>query len=528
MVAENFDIYALAGGYYPILGAMPNKFEEINKDYGLGSSALNVPAYKTFSNNSTNTKYASIKGNYLSYGATDADRLGQIAEAYEDKIFEALNSQTNPEKITKEAADTLDSEFKESLLTAQGDTNIGLLSEENPIKGRSMEEMFGAIKTTDMNVGSLSVDESEISKNYAVKGISANPPDMMAQGKALDVSRQRLGKRGHSFWGTNLSNLNKDLKLIAEDDKKGLYDTEFEKHNAMMDAGLKHFKARYTGLNEQIKRIKQKYLYTGRRPGTKLMQLGRQNTEKSLGKQVEMGKILKNISATEAGDTARRLATKNAEGQATNYLTDHAINILKHHLKHDGPITEYYVLEPYVHVGYGPITQYAVGTMKEFEYKTNQMVGDLRYELFAGDTELKSEISDFNAMSAAEARFGAHVSKEFTGHGTVMETGKVYKQGVGLMTNNLKIRPSVGVTQADKDFKDVIGKKLLPKLRQIAQGMFVRQGRLFTGMLRDEVRSISDATSFDSIKDHPLKNAWATPYVSVFTFRRQAYGGTPA
>ena len=46
MVAENFDIYALAGGYYPILGAMPNKFEEINKDYGLGSSALNVPAYR--------------------------------------------------------------------------------------------------------------------------------------------------------------------------------------------------------------------------------------------------------------------------------------------------------------------------------------------------------------------------------------------------------------------------------------------------------------------------------------------------
>ena len=47
-MADNFDIYALAGGYYPILGTMPAKWEEVNKDYGLGSSALNLPAYKTY------------------------------------------------------------------------------------------------------------------------------------------------------------------------------------------------------------------------------------------------------------------------------------------------------------------------------------------------------------------------------------------------------------------------------------------------------------------------------------------------
>lgn len=497
----NFDIYALAGGFYPLVGEVERlQYQEIYKSYGMGKSAVNTPAYKIdLEGDATEIKYAQLKGNFVSFGSLEPDQLSTISSQYEDVLLSDLTTSTDAEDVMTEAAELLDTRYAASLKSQEAT----LLSGEG-LKGRSLEEMFGAVE--GMEGSGAVTGEADIRAMYSTGNTTSNPPDIAAMGAGIDVSRQRLGGRGHTFYGAPLQALNTDLRKIARKAKnENLKDREIYKLQA--EKGLKHFKDSYKRFNRQIRAIKRRYIYGGGTFSNSKM------SWTAVGKTSFMGRVLSDLAKTDPASEARKIAVSHAKGKASNFLTNQALNLIKHHMSFSTVDFETYTLDKRgVHVEYGPISQRPANVPREFEYFINSMNYRLRYEGFAGDYYLKQLIPDFNAESAAEARFGAFVTKELAGHGTVMEAGHTYKRNVGLMKNKLKLRPSIAVNQANKEFNNVIGKKLLPKLQKVAQQMLAKQGTTFSGMLQNR-----------GPQELQNEGSWAIPYVSVVSFKSSAY-----
>jgi hypothetical protein len=179
------------------------------------------------------------------------------------------------------------------------------------------------------------------------------------------------------------------------------------------------------------------------------------------------------------------------------------------------PIEDTYVIEPQVFAHYTNIVQRGAADTDPFTYRVSEIRGFLTYGLFAGDTYLRQQIAGFNAEESASARFGAHASKAATGHGTIMETGTVYKQRVASVKKNLKLVPTIAIAKASQDFNEVIGKKLYPNLARIADKALEQNPHVLT-------RAISKYGVQSQI--HESENIWGQPYATSMSFRKQAYG----
>ena len=87
----------------------------------------------------------------------------------------------------------------------------------------------------------------------------------------------------------------------------------------------------------------------------------------------------------------------------------------------------------------------------------------------------------------------------------------------GRPSGTRKLIPSVGVTQADKDFKNTIGKNLEKVAALIADKTLNDSGTL--GKLQ---KKIQNQFSVNSLGEN--REVWAQPYISAMSFKEQAYG----
>ena len=229
------------------------------------------------------------------------------------------------------------------------------------------------------------------------------------------------------------------------------------------------------------------------------------------------GSKLKTIKDSPAQSKARKLGSDTVKKGASGYLTNHALDLIKHTLTFRLPIEDTYVIEPQVFAHYTPIMQRGSDHKDPYTYRADEIRGKVSYGLLAADTYLRQDIAGFNAESAASKRFGALASKTATGHGTTMDTGTLYKTNVANLKKNFKLQPTVAVSKANQDFNKVIGKKLYPNIARIAEKSMKANSHMLT-------QAISKYGVQSQI--HESEHIWAQPYATSMTFRKQAYGAS--
>ena len=102
-------------------------------------------------------------------------------------------------------------------------------------------------------------------------------------------------------------------------------------------------------------------------------------------------------------------------------------------------------------------------------------------------------------------------------HGQVLNKGEFIKSIASRPAGTRKLIPSVAVTLADKDFREVIGKNLEPAAKFIAADALNDPSLI--AKLKNKINNQFSQTTIGE-----TKNAWAQPYISAMTFREQAYG----
>ena len=474
-----FEIYSLAAGFYPLVGDINQlNVQTEDRDYGLGSSMLSVENYKRAQYNHLVT--TNLGGNVIAYGMLQD--VGHVGKTTEDEILAGM-AQLPTDDLLSDVAKDVDSAFAESLTKEEI-----IPQHEKGITGRSMEEL-GVHPT-------IAGMESQMRGSHMLEGSTAIPPDLLAANKGVEVTRQRLGERGHAFTGSVLKELRDEIKTIDLDKDR----SEESRHYAKMQAGLTAMKTRFSSYNTSIRKLREHFKIKSR---------------------LEFVTTLKDIKYSPdnaSGDDARRLGSDTVKKGATGYLTNHALDLIKHTMSFNLPIEDTYVIEPEVFAHYLPIVQRPANHPDDpYTYRVDEIRGFITYGLLAGDTYLRQQIAGFNSEEASSSRFGALVSKTSTGHGTIMETGTVYKQQVAQVKKNLKLVPTVSVTKASQDFNDVIGKKLYPNLARIADKELEKNSHVLT-------QAISKYGVQSQI--HESENIWGQPYVTSMSFRKQAYGTT--
>ena len=493
------DIFALAAGYYPIIGELQSETEihEKRNAYGIGRSAATVSNYKLFAGNQTSDiRETDLPGNITTYGKISDDKLGGVHEQQEVGV-ESYIAGADPDNFLKEVYREITQDYTTELQEAA--------RAEKSLKGRSLEEMpiEGLSDTT----------EKQMRKDMVPS--TANPPDLPkkvgTKTWGYEVSRQALGTRGHAYQGSVVPKLAQKLKEAKEE-----HDGDAEAtYNKMALAGLDSLQQRYRGWNKIIEAVVTVIEGKGKR------------TKKQFLKETE--RMLRDPKGKDPKTLARNLAVKESKSKAgrltgvgaTNYATDEALRHINHNIAFSNPLLESLVLDPGIFAEYGPIKQNLRG--KSFlQFQTDEIKSKLiMNEYFAGDTVLDFSSSDITKDEAARIRFSSHSNKFLARQGQTIDVGDYLKSQVGFRRG--KLVPSVAVTQANEDFNEVISRQLYPNLGQIANE-FLNKPHV-TKKLGMLINKFSNSNPTDDINDNTM---WAQPYVSVMTFQQQAYAPGPA
>lgn len=480
------DIYSLVAGFYPLVGNTGSiEYHTHRSSYGIAGSAASVANY--YLDNESIPVQTNLPGNVTILGQTLGNRPKNISRNEEPEVLGVLSNQS-VDTFLQDVYGTVTEDYKTDLREA-AKTQEGLT-------GRSLEEM---------NVGGYGGSEAEARK-FMRPGTTATPPDyLVKQHRGLknvgfEVTRQRLGKAGHAFQGSVVTKLADDIKKINE--RSDL--TEEQRYEKIKNAGLRRLKERYRSYNQiiggvvsGIKRIDGKVKYT------------------------EFEQKLKDIRnsdpSTEAGKAARTIAYRNVKGKTTNYATNQALLHVQHNVAFLNPMFDTYIIDEGAMAEYGPVMNYSGTASKAYQFMVERIRGYVLRGIFASDSVSDLNDNAMEAMDVAEKKYSAWSTKNIVKHGQVISKGEYIKSMAGRPSGTRKLIPSVGVTQADKDFKNTIGKNLEKVAALIADKTLNDSGTL--GKLQ---KKIQNQFSVNSLGEN--REVWAQPYISAMSFKEQAYG----
>lgn len=476
------DIYALAAGYYPLVGNQAARTISFNRDrYGVAASAATVANYYLSDEKIT----TGIPGNVAIYGELDDVNLGHIREDHIPEVEQVLMGE-DPMVLLREVADDVQSKYGRKLKEVE--------KSGKGLTGRSMEEM---------QIPGFTI-EGEAAGRALMDVSGPNPPDFLTKkGEGFEVTRQRLGKRGHAFIGSAATQMQKkmaEIKATSTNQGMALYEE-------MADAGLEIMKNRYKSFNQIIgATVKQ------------IQDSGKKATKQSIADHFStIKKMPTNTKAEKAASrAARSIAMNNAKGKATNYMTDQAMTHVMHHISFRNPMIDTYVIDDGIFAFYAPITQYpASHKTKMFQFKEQAIKSYVEDELlFASDSIINFDQAGMSANDRAIAAFAGWTTKNIAKHGQVIQTGEAIKSTVSM--NGPKLVPSIAITQAENEFAQNVSKQLFKNANKIASEM-LNDGTF----LNDLSRKLNNQYSTTPVNNTEM---WAQPYITAMSFREQAYG----
>ena len=154
---------------------------------------------------------------------------------------------------------------------------------------------------------------------------------------------------------------------------------------------------------------------------------------------------------------------------------------------------------------------------RAYQFRVNAIDYEVLRGIFASDTIMDFDIKGTSSAEIAQKKFSSHATKNMMKHGQVLNKGEFIKSIASRPTGTRKLIPSVAVTQADKDFRNVIGKNLEPAAKFIAADA-LNDPSLIAKLKNKITNQFSQTTIGET------RTAWAQPYISAMTFREQAYG----
>ena len=476
------DIYALAAGYYPLVGNQAARTISFNRDrYGVAASAATVANYYLSDEKIT----TGIPGNVAIYGELDDVNLGHIRKDHIPEVEQVLMGE-DPMMLLREVADDVQSKYGRKLKEVQ--------KSGKGLTGRSMEEM---------QIPGFTM-EGEAAGRALMDVSGPNPPDFLTKkGEGFEVTRQRLGKRGHAFIGSAATQMQKKMAEIkATSTNQGM-----ARYEEMAEAGLEIMQNRYKSFNQIIgATVKQ------------IQDSGKKATKKSIADHFSTIKKMPNTTKKEkaASRAARSIAMKDAKGKATNYMTDQAMTHVMHHIAFRNPMIDTYVIEPGVFAFYAPITQFpASHKTKMFQFKEQAIKSHVEDELlFASDSIINFDQAGMSANDRAIAAFAGWTTKNIAKHGQVIQTGEAIKSTASM--NGPKLVPSIAITQAQNEFAQNVSKQLFKNANKIASEM-LNDGTF----LNDLSTKLNNQYSTTPVNNTEM---WAQPYITAMSFREQAYG----
>jgi len=480
------DLYALSAGFYPLVGNPASLNKTVNRDrYGIAASAATVANF--YLNQEDTPRTTGIPGNVAIYGEIDDVNLGRIRDSDLPQIQQTLMGR-DPVNLLEEVRGTVDKKYLTKLKQVE-QTGEGLT-------GRSMEEMqIPGFSVAGEAAGRALMDVS-----------GPNPPDFLTDdNKGFEVTRQRLGKRGHAFIGSAATQIQQAIANVKATTTK----TGKARYEEMAAKGLEIMQGRFRSFNQIIGATVNKIEQTGKK-ATK------QTIADHFSKIKKMPTGKGATSAEKAANReARSIALGRGKGRATNYMTDEAMTHIMHHIAFRNPMIDTYVLDDGVFAYYGPITQFSARAQRKFQFREKLIKASIDDELvFASDTIINFDQAGMSAMDRGTAAFAGWATKNMAKHGQVIQTGEALKSRASV--NKPKLVPSIAVSLAEKEFGEQIGKKLFRKAGTIAEEM-LNEGTFLNELSKKLTNSYSTI---------PVNNSemWAQPYISAMSFREQAYG----
>jgi len=483
------DIYALAAGFYPLVGSISNiEYETHRSSYGIAGSAATVANY--YLNGKQPAVTSNLAGNISIYGRTFANNPDSITNEEEVDVLGTLNN-ANVDEHLEDVYTTVTGDYRTKLIEASRSPK-GLL-------GRSLEEL-------DVD-GFGGTEKMARELDLMRPGTTATPPDYIVKeykgykNVGFEVTRQALGTAGHAFQGSVVSRLADDIKDINANKKL----TEKQRYELIAQAGLKRLKERYRSYNQIIAGI------------TNKIKRGADGSIEYLKFERAMKDIRESDPSTLAGKEARTIAYRNVAGQTTNYATNSALLHIQHNIAFINPIFDTYVIDEGAFAEYGPIMNFSGMAQKAYQFKVNQIDYEVLRGIFASDTIMNFDSAGVSAADVAEKKFSVHATKNIVKHGQVLNKGEFIKSIAGRPSGTRKLIPTVAVTLADKDFREVIGKELEPAAKFIASEA-LNDPSLIAKLKNKITNQFSQTTIGET------RTAWAQPYISAMTFKEQAYG----
>jgi len=480
------DIYALAAGFYPLVGSISNI--EYRSSYGIAGSAASVANY--YLNGEPTPVTSNLAGNISIYGRTFGNQPDSISSEEELDVLGTLNN-ANVDEHLEDTYTTVTGDYRTKLIQASRSPK-GLL-------GRSLEEM-----PVD---GYGGTEKMARELDLMRPGTAATPPDYLVKeykgykNVGFEVTRQALGTAGHAFQGSVVSRLASDIETI-NDTHEGSEEDRYEK---IAQAGLKRIRERYRSYNQIIAGI------------TNKIKRSADGSVEYLKFERKMKDIRESDPATEAGKAARTIAYRNVAGQTTNYATNSALLHIQHNVAFINPMFDTYVIDEGAFAEYGPIMNFSGMAQRAFQFRVNRIDYEVLRGIFASDSIMDFTIKGTTSAEIAEKKFSAHSNKNMMKHGQVISKGEFIKSIASRPSGTRKLIPSVAVTQADKDFRNVIGKHLEKSAKFIAADALNDPSLI--AKLKNKVNKQYSQTTIGE-----TKTAWAQPYISAMTFREQAYG----
>ena len=483
------DIYALAAGFYPLVGSISNiEYETHRSSYGIAGSAATIANY--YLNGEQPPVTSNLAGNLSIYGRTFGNQPDSIDKEEEIDVLGTLNN-ANVDEHLKDVFTTVTGDYRTKLIEASRSAK-GLL-------GRSLEEM-----PVD---GYGGTEKMARELNLMRPGTAATPPDYIVKeykgykNVGFEVTRQALGTAGHAFQGSVVSRLASDIETI-NNTHEGSEEDRYEK---IAQAGLKRLKERYRSYNQIIAGI------------TNKIKRSADGSVEYLKFEKAMKDIRESDPATEAGKAARTIAYRNVAGQTTNYATNSALLHIQHNVAFINPMFDTYVIDEGAFAEYGPIMNFSGMAQKAYQFRVNEIDYEVLRGIFASDSIMDFTITGTSAAEVAEKKFSAHSNKNMMKHGQVINKGEFIKSIASRPSGTRKLIPSVAGTQADKDFRNVIGKNLEPAAKFIAADALNDPSLI--AKLKNKINNQFSQTTIGE-----TRTAWAQPYISAMTFREQAYG----
>ena len=476
------DIYALAAGYYPLVGNQAARTISFNRDsYGVAASAATVANYYLGEEKVT----TGIPGNVAIYGELDDANLGHIREDHIPEVERVLMGE-DPMALLRGVADDVQSKYGRKLKEVE--------KSGKGLTGRSMEEM---------QIPGFTV-EGEAAGRALMDVSGPNPPDFLTKkGEGFEVTRQRLGKRGHAFIGSAATQMQKKMAEIkATSTNQGM-----ARYEEMAEAGLEIMQNRYKSFNQIIGATVKK-----------IQDSGKKATKQSIADHFSTIKKMPTTTKADkaASRTARSIALKQGKGKATNYMTDQAMTHVMHHIAFRNPMIDTYGIDDGVFAFYAPITQFpASHKTKMFQFKEKAIKSYVEDEmLFASDSIINFDQAGMSANDRAIAAFAGWTTKNIAKHGQVIQTGEAIKSTASM--NGPKLVPSIAITQAQNEFAQNVSKQLFKNANKIASEM-LNDGTF----LNDLSTKLNNQYSTTPINNTEM---WAQPYITAMSFREQAYG----